>query len=379
MSSAQECLKALRQGQLNLLVEHLREMENNYIKIYNEAKKTKILGKEETKILGEDDILPLMQNDLALADIDEEDLKKLFVLLTYLSCKDIDPGYSDEDNYKLTQLFKGAIFAFAAKKNEDYVKSLQAVSAENIDAIQNVQSDYHRLLGIETFEKNAVELFKNYFPANKDDEIGLLNKTLSQMRAANPADPFVVSVLREIKIKQLNTACDNYLTYLAELIRNHIRKEDRLLHDTIFKDEVIENVFIAETKTYEMKTIPCSSTHRLYEEVCNKNIESEGLEVLGTKDSTFKLALEKYKAVSAMKETLSAENESAADRIGNFKGSFQEHSGLLQTRRDSAAMTFLKVVATVLSLGIVLAVSNFWKPKSKETAEDIEHILTPKL
>ncbi|CDZ78585.1 hypothetical protein BN59_02895 [Legionella massiliensis] len=65
-------------------------------------------------------------------------------------------------------------------------------------------------------------------------------------------------------------------------------------------------------------------------------------------DAVFKLTLQKYQIVKGLCDTLEGEG-SIADKLSQFKQDFVLNRALIASRRDSAAITFLKGVLTVIT------------------------------
>ena len=93
-------------------------------------------------------------------------------------------------------------------------------------------------------------------------------------------------------------------------------------------------------------------------------------------DPVFKLTIQKHQAVSSFIDILKNPFTNSEEKISEFKKSFRAHKETLQERRDNAGMTFLKGVATVLTLGLAM-LSNLWKTKGDELTENMEKTISP--
>lgn len=85
-------------------------------------------------------------------------------------------------------------------------------------------------------------------------------------------------------------------------------------------------------------------------------------------DKNYALALRKRTVVQSMYNKLG--NTVGDEQLRDFHKEFNEHRALLETRRDSAAMLFLKTVLTVFSLGLV-AFFGIWKVKGEEFVKTV--------
>lgn len=94
-------------------------------------------------------------------------------------------------------------------------------------------------------------------------------------------------------------------------------------------------------------------------------------------NSSLDLAIKKYYAVSEMAKALRNKDGSPVSSLEDFKTKFEQHRSLIETRRDSAAIKFLKFVVDALSFGIA-SMAGLWKVKGKEEAKKISDILDGK-
>lgn len=88
-----------------------------------------------------------------------------------------------------------------------------------------------------------------------------------------------------------------------------------------------------------------------------------------------KLALQKYQALIRFCQILNQE-KSAEERLVEFKIAFNENKELLETRRDNAAITFLKGVLTIITVGIAYALG-IWETKGGQLGKQVEAIQNP--
>ena len=85
-------------------------------------------------------------------------------------------------------------------------------------------------------------------------------------------------------------------------------------------------------------------------------------------------ALEKYKVISRLQESLNTPIKSAPEQLKDFKQKFFTERLILEKNRDKPATVFLKGVATLLSLGLAYALG-IWNVKGKQTAANLQQAL----
>lgn len=81
----------------------------------------------------------------------------------------------------------------------------------------------------------------------------------------------------------------------------------------------------------------------------------------------------KIQAVSDLQRTLSTRQD-IDSQYRSFKQVFATNRVIIETERDSAALTFVKAVATVISVGLA-ALLGIWGVKGHKTVQQIDHIL----
>lgn len=163
-------------------------------------------------------------------------------------------------------------------------------------------------------------------------------------------------------LDKLSNACDDYMSHLRGIIYEGIRdgdydlfwadRENRVLNGELF--DVNNNI-----KTFKIDAV--FDNHEIKKRV----------DIISGRDENFKLALEKYEKVREMRGMLADNNASPQQRLENFRNSFTVNRQLIEQRRDSGAIKFLKVVATIFTFGIAAA-AGLWKVKGKQFADDID-------
>lgn len=87
-------------------------------------------------------------------------------------------------------------------------------------------------------------------------------------------------------------------------------------------------------------------------------------------------ALNKYRVVNALQNTLKTPIKSAHAQLQDFRRTFDEGRAVIEKNRDSVGMKFIKVVATALSLGLAY-ICGIWQVKGKAVTDNIQHNLQP--
>jgi hypothetical protein len=86
--------------------------------------------------------------------------------------------------------------------------------------------------------------------------------------------------------------------------------------------------------------------------------------------------LNKYRVVSALQNTLKTPVKSASAQLRDFRQTFDADRAVIEKDRDSVGMKFIKVVATLLSLGLAYA-CGIWQVKGKIATDNIQRNLQP--
>lgn len=150
--------------------------------------------------------------------------------------------------------------------------------------------------------------------------------------------------------QQLNQLCQDY--------QHHLIDEAALL---IFYEE--PSALSIQTRT----SASLSSADRGF----TRQPYSAGIVL--TQEIGLKKITEKMEAVAAMQQTLHTRQD-VTTQCQSFQTVFQQKRCLIEKDRDSVAMTFVKAVVTVLSLGLA-AIFGLWSVKGRETAQQIETVL----
>lgn len=87
-------------------------------------------------------------------------------------------------------------------------------------------------------------------------------------------------------------------------------------------------------------------------------------------------ALQKYQAVSELRNALMTPSQSANEQLQNFQQIFTAKRQILEKDRDSHAMKFAKGIVTLLSLGVAWFLG-VWDVEGKMTTEKMQNILEP--
>ncbi len=206
----------------------------------------------------------------------------------------------------------------------------------NVEIAQSIEVN---LINLEQFELEETKQQKVAVQENQQEMVNI--ETLHTDVEIKPIDDVIPEQktmfsqdINEKKISNLLTLSKSYLLHLTKEILDRI--EDRSID--------LEKEFLnADPEHYNHQTI-------------------------------FKLTLKKYQAVATFCRILEGE-EKAEDKLILFKQDIIKNKELLATRRDSAAMTFLKGVLTLITVGIA-AYIGIWGVKGQKFGEKVEEEIT---
>ncbi|PJE07036.1 hypothetical protein [Legionella sp.] len=88
-----------------------------------------------------------------------------------------------------------------------------------------------------------------------------------------------------------------------------------------------------------------------------------------------KLTLQKYQSVTRLCDSLEGEGN-AIDKLKLFKQEFARNKTLLETRRDDAGITFLKIVLTIVTFSAAYFLG-IWETKGKQFGNEVEALTNP--
>lgn len=352
MSFTQQALTELRRGDFSNIITLAQDFIEHYASLYKSA---------ANKVIAQDEIEQLMAYELVKTDIDETDLTKLHLLERLITREEICSHLSLESQANLTKTVAAFCTAISIKTIENYQESIPSeVNGENIIEFLDSDSDFSQLIVHQDCQQE-IERLQAFIWNNSDKDS--IQTLVTEIEEKSNHSLFFQGLVREKKektlhkIEQLKPLCRQYIEHLETVIENHIKKQAPNLHGKIFEDETIEKALDAR----------------------NGGVDFNQFNELMDNNDHFKLAVEKYRVVSTMLCLLEDKEMNSQSQLKSFKTAFQANTKLLNTRRDSAGMTFIKGVATVLSLGCILLFKNFWKPESQKKAQEMESILTAKL
>ena len=90
---------------------------------------------------------------------------------------------------------------------------------------------------------------------------------------------------------------------------------------------------------------------------------------------SLEMAIKKQAAVTELQKSLQT-RKPVYMQLQDFDQAFSKHQPLIEKNRDSAAMTFLKGIATLLSGGLAI-VLGIWRSKGDGATEEIKKVLSP--
>lgn len=98
-------------------------------------------------------------------------------------------------------------------------------------------------------------------------------------------------------------------------------------------------------------------------------------QILPIKNESLQQAMAKYATVCIAQETLHSAKP-ATEQVRDFQAVLPQVKSVVEKSRDSFGMKCLKVVATILSLGVA-ALVGIWNVKGRGTVKKIENTLSP--
>ena len=157
------------------------------------------------------------------------------------------------------------------------------------------------------------------------------------------------------KIGMLESACNEYKKHLQTVITKDLEKTN--------PDLVKNNKAPVSVATPATPAVT-NNLDTLAEEIFTKKKEYPAM------TEPCKVALEKYYVMKELQGALNQSQVKMSDKLINFKKIFSANRQYLEKRRDTETEHFLKIVATVFSLGI--AAPWLWNVKGAEVAKNID-------
>lgn len=164
----------------------------------------------------------------------------------------------------------------------------------------------------------------------------------------------------EEQVQDLKAACEGYLEHLA--------KDIEKLYPRVFK-KLPDEVRIMHRSHIQRQDGKLD--FEAYKTVVSGMAADEREDEI---DERYRLAVRKYEAVNEMYAKLHKGQNPV--KLINFRKSFNDHRKLIETRRDNAATTFLKVVASaLLSFISPLLAYALWRVHGEDANRKISKIL----
>src|SRR5205823_4724447 len=92
-----------------------------------------------------------------------------------------------------------------------------------------------------------------------------------------------------------------------------------------------------------------------------------------------KIALIKYQVINQLKAALADPTKLPIEKLNEFQKIFNENKKIIQKRRDAPTIHFLKIVATIFTLGLTAPYFWLWnKPKGTFFAKNVSQTLLGK-
>lgn len=105
-----------------------------------------------------------------------------------------------------------------------------------------------------------------------------------------------------------------------------------------------------------------------------KEKDNRRFKYLISQNANLELTVNKYDELSKLADTLKSTKLSPGEKLNKFKSQFRRSRSIIEKQNDSAGITFLKVVASVLSLGLAVAFG-IWRPAGQLVNDRLDEII----
>jgi hypothetical protein len=174
------------------------------------------------------------------------------------------------------------------------------------------------------------------------------------------------------KKQQLQTLCNDYRDHLAAEIQDHLKNDHPKAYAQLCADQ--SRVFGAPPFENGEPRAFCIDSRA---QAMDRFVQEQATHLPKPSVALAK-AVEKYRAVTQLTACLQTPIQTAAAQIQAFSQQFSAAKPVIEQDRDSWAMTFLKGVATVFSLGAAI-LCGIWRVKGQAVTQNIETTLAPPL
>lgn len=180
----------------------------------------------------------------------------------------------------------------------------------------------------------------------------------------------LLSLLPQSRKKQaLDGLCNNYRDHLATVIEGHLSSDYPAIHAQLSAEQ--SRVFGAPPfENGEPRALSIDSRCQVLDRFVAEQAQS-----LQKPSVALTGAIDKYRAVAGLQESLKTPIKSVTAQLQDFSQQFKTVKPVIEQDRDSWAVKFVKGVATLLSLGAA-ALFGIWHIQGKNTAEKIEQALS---
>lgn len=177
------------------------------------------------------------------------------------------------------------------------------------------------------------------------------------------------------------SVCHEYETYLEEIIKGELRKQNAVFYRQIFEKKqsvikIIDGAIIREEKILGMGELIAINDRSTINDGTTFYSHKKSLEEIKSDNKNFTLAIDKYKAIVEMRGVLET-NEESQTQLDNFCLKFYANRKTIEKRRDSGTIIFLKALATLSSFFLV-NMFGIWRVRGEETGKKIESHLPGK-
>lgn len=237
-------------------------------------------------------------------------------------------------------------------------------------------AEIERIIDIQNIYKNAQK---------RKNEIDRFDIEKESFVRKNMEDKIKHAQVTE-RIKILQQACLSYQNYLAAVIRKELENLNPKFATNVM---VYFPIGLSLSKDSRPKIILRSgldiAAEQAYQTVNNnENPPHRSMELkFGDQHQIInepcKLALLKYHAINQLKNALNDEKKIPSERLEEFEKIFNKNENVITKRRDSQTIYFLKIVASIFTLGIAAPFFWIWhQPKGVTFFQNVKETLLGK-
>lgn len=173
---------------------------------------------------------------------------------------------------------------------------------------------------------------------------------------------------QSISFKQDQLIQNQHKQDIETKIKSKINQLEKLKQECEFYKQHLENEIKKQnTNSVDINLKPTSFANKSSGHKINPAAPNADLKVIN--NPIFLLTLQKLEIVSKLKAYLDNDELNIDERITKFSQTFDKNKVTLEQRRDTPSITFLKVIGSILSLG--MAIPFLWKVKGQDFVQKI--------